>query len=223
MIALPGGPAPDMDPRRDPGILLAPNRERISLRRICVFCGAHPGHDPAFAAAAQALARCMVERGLGVVTGGGSVGLMGAVADAALAAGGTVIGVIPQGLARKEIAHQGLTEQHVVPDMHTRKALMAELSDAFIALPGGFGTLEELFEVTTWGQLGIHHKPIGVLNVLGYYDPLLAQIDHGVAQGFIRVEYRTLLRASHDPASLIDLLLDEPAPRFRIWMTEEET
>jgi uncharacterized protein (TIGR00730 family) len=142
------------------------------VRRVCVFCGSSPGHDPRYAASAAALARELVSRGIGVVFGGGSIGLMGVLADQALAGGGSVTGVIPHGLAARELAHRGVADMRVVPTMHARKALMAELADGFVALPGGIGTLDELFEIVTWSQLGIHRKPIGVLNVAGYYDPL---------------------------------------------------
>ena len=144
------------------------------MRRVCVFCGSSPGRDPRYAEAARALARGLVSRGIGVVFGGGSIGLMGVLADQALAVGGSVVGVIPHGLAARELAHRGVADMRVVATMHARKALMAELADGFVALPGGIGTFEELLEIATWGQLGIHRKPIGILNVAGYYDPLVA-------------------------------------------------
>ena len=164
------------------------------MRTICVFCGSQFGRNPAYRRAAEELGRELAVRGIGVVYGGGHVGLMGVLADAALAAGGTVTGVIPQSLADHEVAHTGLTTLHVVGSMHERKALMADLSDAFIALPGGYGTLEEFFEVVTWLQLGIHDRPIGLLNVDGYYDPLIAMIDSAVAENFVSEENRGLVR-----------------------------
>ena len=172
------------------------------MKRVCIFCGARTGRM-AFSDAAAQLAIELAKRGIGIVTGGGHVGLMGVVADAALAAGGTVTGVIPQSLADREVAHLGLTELHVVATMHERKALMADLSDAFIALPGGYGTLDEFCEIVTWAQLGIHAKPIGLLNVDGYYDELIALIDKAVREAFIPPENRALVR----DASSIDELL----------------
>ena len=172
--------------------------------RICVYAGSNPGADPAFAEATADLARLLAERGIGVVYGGAHKGLMGILADTALAAGGEVIGVIPQQLFDREIAHSGLTEQHVVGSMHERKAKMAELADAFIALPGGAGTLEELIEVFTWSMLGLHEKPLGVLNVNGYYDGLAALLDNAVAQRFLRPEHRAALHAEATPAALLE-------------------
>jgi uncharacterized protein (TIGR00730 family) len=175
------------------------------------------GREPAFAGDAHRLARELAGRRLTLVTGGGSVGLMGVVADAALAAGAEVIGVIPHALVAREVAHRGLTEQRVVPTMHARKAVMAELADAFVALPGGFGTLEELFEVLTWAQLGIHSKPIGLLNTAGYYDPLLAFVDRAIAGGFVRPEYRAFLVVAPDPSGLLDLLEAHRPPAVPAW------
>ncbi|MBV8197673.1 MAG: TIGR00730 family Rossman fold protein [Candidatus Eremiobacteraeota bacterium] len=163
------------------------------MKRICVFCGSHLGNDPAYAQLAQQAAEAIVQAGFGIVYGGGSVGLMGIVANAALASGGEVIGVIPQALASTEIAHEGLTQLHVVDTMHERKALMDDASDAFIALPGGFGTMDELCEVLSWRQLRIHDKPIGLLNHRGYYDALLALFDSMVREGFIGPHTRRLL------------------------------
>ena len=179
------------------------------LRRICVFCGASPGRDPAFAALARSVGAGLAQRGIGVVYGGGRVGLMGALADAALDAGGQVSGVIPQGLVDRELAHPGLTELRVVATLHERKAVMAELSDAFIALPGGLGTLEELAEVTSWAQLELHHKPIGLIDVAGYWDPLLAWLDGAVETGFLAPAHRGLLERAAD----LDGLLE----RFEAW------
>ncbi|KAF0862615.1 TIGR00730 family Rossman fold protein [Pseudomonas sp. LD120] len=178
----------------------------MSLTSVCVFCGASTGANPLYLEAAQALGRALAERKLTLVYGGGAVGLMGVVADAALAAGGEVIGIIPQSLKDKEIGHSGLTRLEVVDGMHARKARMAELSDAFIALPGGLGTLEELFEVWTWGQLGYHHKPLGLLEVNGFYEKLSGFLDHIVAEGFVRAPHRDMLQMSESPASLLDAL-----------------
>jgi len=172
-------------------------------RRICVFCGSSAGENPAYAAVARELGRTLADRGIGVVFGGGKVGLMGVLADAALAAGGEVIGVIPDALVAREIAHTGLSKLHVVRSMHERKTLMADLASAFIALPGGYGTFEEFFEAVTWTQLGIHHKPCGLLNIDGYYDPLLALIEHAVSDGFIREENRALVLDAPDIATLL--------------------
>lgn len=180
-----------------------------NLRRICVFCGASPGRDPAFVAAARAVGAGLAGREIGIVYGGGRVGLMGALADAALEAGGEVIGVIPQGLVDRELAHPGLTELRIVASLHERKAVMAELSDAFIALPGGLGTLEELAEVTSWAQLELHAKPIGLIDVGDYWDPLLAWLDGAVEAGFLAPDHRRLLGRAPD----LDALLE----RFRAW------
>ena len=188
------------------------------LKRIVVFCGSSPGRRPAYVAAARDLGRLLAARGIAVVYGGASVGLMGALADAALAAGGEVIGVIPGGLFPKEIPHAGLTEQHVVATMHERKALMAELSDAVIALPGGTGTLDELFEMFTWSQLGLHRQPIGLLDVEGYWEPLLAFMDHMVAERFIAVEHRRTLLAESDPATLLGRLAGAEPARQGKWL-----
>jgi uncharacterized protein (TIGR00730 family) len=187
------------------------------IENVCVFCGASSGHDPAFAAAARALGTELARAGRGLVYGGGRVGLMGILADAALAAGGSVIGVIPIAIANKEIAHSGLTDLRVVDSMHTRKALMADLSAAFIALPGGLGTLEELFEVWTWGQLGLHRKPYGLLNVSDFFTPLLTFLDETTALGFIRPEHREMLVVESDPAALLqrlDTYVSPPVPKW---------
>jgi uncharacterized protein (TIGR00730 family) len=166
------------------------------LSSICVFCGSNAGAQAAYLEAAEAVGRGLAQRGVRVVYGGGRVGMMGAVADAARAAGGEVVGVIPQAILDLEIGHTGLDDLRVVGSMHERKALMAELSDAFIALPGGVGTLEELFEVYTWAQLGIHSKPLGLIDVAGYYGPLVAFLDHAVQERFLRPQTRTLLAVS---------------------------
>jgi uncharacterized protein (TIGR00730 family) len=170
---------------------------------LCVYCGTSFGDDPAYLAAAQATARLLAERGIGVVYGGAIVGLMGAVADAALAAGGKVIGVMPQALVEREIAHKGLTESYVTQGMHERKAMMEQLSDGFIALPGGPGTLEEIAEQWTWGLLGIHGKPCGFLNVKGYYDPLEAMTRRMVAEGFLLKQYADMLIFTDDPIEML--------------------
>jgi len=175
------------------------------MRRICVFCGSHAGNDPAYARVAREAARAIVAAGYGIVYGGGGIGLMTTVADAALESGGEVIGVIPHALARTEMAHQGLSELHVVTTMHERKAMMVDLSDAFIALPGGFGTMDEFCEVLSWRQLRIHDKPIGLLNFRGYYDALLALFDSMVREGFVGPHTRGLFI----DAPAIDELLDE--------------
>ncbi|MDD3353743.1 TIGR00730 family Rossman fold protein [Zoogloea sp.] len=163
------------------------------MKRVCVFCGSRPGVRPIYREAAEALGRLLAERGIELVYGGGNVGLMGAVADACLAAGGRVVGVIPRALMEWEVGHEGLTRLEVVDSMHTRKARMAELAEGFIALPGGLGTFEELFEILTWAQLGFHHKPVGLLNVEGYYQPLIQMMDRGVSDGFMKPENRGLL------------------------------
>lgn len=193
------------------------------MKRICVFCGSSPGAQPDYQSAAQRLGALLAERGLGLVYGGGRVGLMGAVADAALAAGGEVTGVIPFSLAQKEVAHTGLTDLRIVDSMHDRKAQMAALSDGFMALPGGFGTLEELFEVVTWAQIGIHTKPCGLLNVNRYFDPLLAFIDHALAEKFVRPEHRSLLLTETDPTRLLERMAVYRSPIVDKWMDREQT
>jgi uncharacterized protein (TIGR00730 family) len=174
--------------------------------RVCVFCGSATGADPVFAAAARSFGRLLASRGTALVYGGGHVGLMGALADAVLVAGGSVIGVIPERLAARELAHHGLTELHVVPSMHERKAKMASLADAFVALPGGLGTLDELFEIWTWAQLGFHAKPIGLLDVAGFFAPLLELTRHMVEQGFVRAPQLELALADGDGAALLGRL-----------------
>jgi len=194
------------------------------MRRVCVFCGSSVGARHVFADAARALARALTSRGLSLVYGGGSVGLMGILADSVLAAGGQVIGIIPRGMATKEIAHHGLSELRVVDSMHQRKAQMAELADAFVALPGGFGTFEELLEVITWAQLGIHRKPIGILNVAAYFDPFLAQIDAGIHEQFIRPEYRDLFVTADDGDVLLERLAGHvPTPAILTWIGLDES
>jgi uncharacterized protein (TIGR00730 family) len=182
---------------------------RGELRRICVYCGSNPGRDARYGEAAEAVGRDLASRGIGVVYGGGDVGLMGTVADAAMRAGGEVVGVIPKALVDREIGHRGLTELHVVGSMHERKLLMADLADAFVALPGGVGTLEELIEVFTWTQLGLHRKPCAVLDVGGYYQHLIAFLDHAVSEGFLTPEHRGTLLEVGEPEDLV--------PAFEAW------
>jgi uncharacterized protein (TIGR00730 family) len=176
------------------------------FEKICVFCGSREGKRPRYVEEAKHLGRLLAQREIHLVYGGGSIGLMGTIADAVIAEGGHVIGVIPEKLAHKEIVHQGAQEMHIVDTMHTRKAKMATLSDAFIAMPGGYGTFEELFEVITWAQIGIHKKPIGLLNVEGYFDALLQFIDHSIAEGFVHPDHRALIVSATDPQSLLDAL-----------------
>jgi uncharacterized protein (TIGR00730 family) len=176
------------------------------VNRVCVFCGASTGRLPAYARAARAFGAAAAANGLGVVYGGGRVGLMGSVADGALAAGGEVVGVIPQSLVDRELAHRGLTELHVVGSLHERKALMAELSDAFVALPGGFGTLDELLEQLTWSQLGLHDKPVGLLDVDGYWRPLIALARHATQEGFVRESDLAAIAVATDADGLLDRL-----------------
>ncbi len=177
------------------------------MKRVCVFCGSNLGRRASYRKAAVEVGSLLAERGIGLVYGGGNVGLMGTVADAALEKGGDVTGVIPEALVQRELAHQGLRDLRVVGSMHERKALMADLSDGFIALPGGFGTFEEFCEVLTWSQLGIQQKPCGLLNVEDYYQPLLSLFDHAVREGFLMPENRKLVLAHEEPKSLLDSLL----------------
>jgi uncharacterized protein (TIGR00730 family) len=173
------------------------------MRSVCVFCGSRAGSRSEYTSAASELGALLAERGLTLVYGGGNVGLMGRIADAALAAGGKVIGVIPQSLVDREVAHHGVSELRIVHTMHERKALMNDLADAFIALPGGFGTLDEFFEVLTWAQLGIHNKPCGLLNVAGYFDHLLAAANHMAAEGFLKPVHREMVLTATDSATLL--------------------
>ncbi len=188
------------------------------LQRICVFCGSSPGKLPVYVQTAQRVGQLLSERGIELVYGGGNVGLMGALADACLQAGGKVIGVIPRGLFEKEIAHPGLTKLHVVATMHERKAMMADLSDAFIALPGGFGTWEEFCEIVTWAQLGIQRKPCGLLNVNGYYDPLLQMADRAVEEGFVSQVHRELILADTEVERLLDRIHSYVVPFVDKWL-----
>ena len=182
------------------------------MKSVCVYCGSNPGRDPAFVKAARSVGRQLAESGVDIVYGGGQVGLMGEIADAALTAGGRVIGVIPEFLALKEIAHLELTELYVVQSMHARKAKMAHLSDAFIALPGGIGTMEELFEIWTWGQLGQHRKPVGLLNVHGYYDDLVAFLNKMADQNFLATDHRASLMVAKRIATLLTRFRAYEAP-----------
>ena len=193
------------------------------MKRLCVFCGANPGHDPRYLEAAAALGRCIAQAGLGLVYGGASIGLMGAVADAALVEGGEVIGVIPQTLVEREVAHHGLADLRVVTSMHERKALMAELSDGFIALPGGVGTLEELFEVWTWSHLGLHRKPCGLLDVAGFYSGLGRFIDHVQHEGFLREGVRDMLLMADDPVRMIAAMRAYVPPKAIALITARES
>ena len=192
------------------------------VTRICVFCGSSVGNRPAYRKAAVDLAEALVRRGLGLVYGGARVGLMGVLADTMLQHRGEVIGVIPQALLDREIAHAGLADLRVVGSMHERKALMVELADGFIALPGGYGTLEEFSEVVTWAQLGLHRKPCGLLDVDGYFDPLLALFDGAVAAGFLRPENRALVLKANDPETLLDLLASYKPVSVPKWITPAE-
>ena len=193
------------------------------MKRVCVFSGSSPGADAGYRAAAADLGRCLAERGLELVYGGAHVGLMGTIADAALDGGGHVIGVIPQSLVDREIAHPGIGDLRVVDSMHERKAMMAELADAFVALPGGVGTLEELFEVYTWNQLGLHAKPLGLLNVRGYYDGLARFLDHAVAERFVTEAHRAMLLVSDDLGELLDGLAGWQAPSQPKWIDRSQS
>jgi uncharacterized protein (TIGR00730 family) len=176
------------------------------MKRACVFCGSATGTREIYARSARDLGRALTKRNIGLVFGGGHIGRMGILADAVLQAGGQTWGVIPQALVDKELAHTGLTELHVVKTMHERKALMADLADAFIALPGGVGTADEFFEILTWRQLGIHSKPIGILNVNGFFDHLLAWLDHASSEGFLLKDHRRLIEEADEPETLLDLI-----------------
>ncbi|UTY60961.1 TIGR00730 family Rossman fold protein [Massilia sp. erpn] len=176
------------------------------MKTVCVYCGANAGADPLYAEGARALAAALVEQNMSLVYGGGNVGLMGVIADEVLRLGGEVTGVIPTKLVEREVAHNGLTRQFIVKDMHERKAMMAELSDGFIAMPGGLGTLEELFEMLTWAQIGIHSKPVGLLNMNGYYDRLVDFVEHARSQGFVRPQHAALMQIDTDPRALLERL-----------------
>jgi uncharacterized protein (TIGR00730 family) len=194
------------------------------VKRLCVFCGSSAGARPAYAEAARALARELARRHLGLVYGGGSVGIMGILADAALAAGVEVIGVIPRPLASRELAHTALTELKVVDSMHERKATMAALADGFVALPGGLGTLEETLEILTWAQLGIHTKPVAALNTAGYWDSLIHLLAHAVGEGFVRREYAALMLFGDTPAEVLDRMdAWQPPALPRAWLSPSQT
>jgi uncharacterized protein (TIGR00730 family) len=190
------------------------------LRRVCVYCGSSDDISDRYRIAARSVGTLLASRGIGIVYGGGRVGMMGEVADAALATGGEVFGVIPEKLQALELGHTGCTELFVVDSMHARKMMMAQLSDAFIALPGGWGTMDEIFEVTTWTQLNVHRKPVGLLNVDGYYDHLLAWIQRANADGFIRDQHAELLSAHDDPVALLDILTTVELPTLAKWLTK---
>ena len=193
------------------------------MESVCVFCGSSPGVRPSYVAAARRTGETIARRGLRLVYGGGKLGLIGAVADAAQAAGGTVVGLIPQPLLRKEVAHAGLTELRVVGSMHERKALMAELADGFLTLPGGFGTYEEFCEVLTWAQLGIHAKPCALLDVDGFYAPLVGLFDAAVGEGFVHPDHRAMVLQGQDPERLLDAMGQYVAPTVAKWVTLKET
>ena len=185
------------------------------MKRFCVFCGSSLGKAPVYAEAAMALGRAMAVKKIGLVFGGGRIGLMGVIADSVMASGGEAIGVIPKALKERELGHAGVTELRVVSSMHARKAMMAELSDGFIAMPGGFGTLDELCEILTWAQLGIHEKPCGLLNVNNFFAPLLALFDHQMEEGFLAAKHRALLRVADEPGPLIEALMEASCPETR--------
>jgi uncharacterized protein (TIGR00730 family) len=193
------------------------------MKSVAVYCGSSSGNQEIYTQQAQEMGRELAQRGLTLVYGGGCVGLMGTIADAVLAAGGQVIGVIPGFLADKELAHTGCTELHIVETMHQRKLLMADLADGFVAMPGGFGTLEELFEVLTWGQLGLHGKPVGLLNTQGFYDALLALLDHMSGEAFLRGENRSQLLQNVNPAALLDAMAAYQPLRLEKWLTPEKS
>jgi len=193
------------------------------LTSICVYCGSSPGRVDDYTVAAHAFAQAIVERGIGLVYGGGGVGIMGILADEVLRLGGKAVGVIPESLVRKELAHANLTELHVTPSMHARKTLMAELADGFVALPGGIGTFEEIFEVWTWAQLGFHCKPCGLLNVAGYYDGLIRFLDHATQEAFVREDQRQMLVVEADPAALLDRFARYAPPTLPKWLGPGKT
>ena len=193
------------------------------MKSVCVFCGSNPGARPDYVAAAAATGRAIAQAGLTLVYGGASIGCMGALADAALSADGRVVGVIPQALIDKEIAHQGLSANLVTHSMHERKAKMADMADGFIALPGGAGTMEETFEVWTWGQLGLHEKPLALLNVAGFFDPLVAFLDHQTAEAFMKPAHRDMLLVGDDPNEVLERMARYEAPDVTKWIGRGET
>lgn len=194
-----------------------------AINSICIYCGSSPGRLDAYATAALSLAESLVSRNIRLVYGGASIGIMGMVADQVLKLGGEAVGVIPKALAHKEVAHHQLTELHVTQSMHERKMLMAELSDGFIALPGGIGTLEELFEIWTWAQLGFHHKPCGLLNVEGYYDALIQFLDHVMAEQFVKAHHHAMLMVESNPDALLDRYASYQPPAVKHWLDKDET
>ncbi|RSK31825.1 LOG family protein [Hymenobacter metallilatus] len=193
------------------------------MKSVAVYCGANSGTNESFTLQARVMGQTLAERGITLVYGGGRVGLMGAIADSALAHGGQVIGVIPDFLVAKEVEHRGVTELHIVKSMHERKLMMADLAEGFVAMPGGYGTLEELFEVLTWGQLGLHQKPIGVLNVAGYYDHLLRALDHMADEALLRRENRNQLLSHPTPHGLLDAMLAYQPIALEKWLTPRTT
>ena len=192
------------------------------MKAVCVYCGSSPGVRPEYAEVAKVLGKTMAEQGLALVYGGGKVGLMGIVADSVLAHGGMAIGIIPDALKQKEVGHRGLTELHVVRNMHERKQMMADRADAFIAMPGGVGTFEELFETFTWAQLGYHDKPVGLLNVAGFYDGMLAFLSHAVSEGFLKQVHADMLHVSSSPSGLLGKLAAAPRVRVDKWQAARE-
>jgi uncharacterized protein (TIGR00730 family) len=193
------------------------------MKRICIFCGSSTGTRPEYAETARTMGRALVRRGIGLVYGGGCIGLMGIVADEVMGGGGEVVGVIPEALVTRELAHGDITQLIVVHSMHERKAKMAELSDAFIALPGGYGTFEEFCEILTWAQLGLHRKPCGILNVNDYYEPLLRLFDNAVAEGFLRPANRRLVIEETDPSRLLEMLEDYTPAQTEKWIRRDES
>lgn len=193
------------------------------INSICIYCGSSPGRLEAYGSTAGALAKSLVSRNIRLVYGGAGIGIMGIVADQVLKLGGQVVGVIPKALAHKEVAHKNLTQLHVTQSMHERKLLMADLSDGFIALPGGIGTLEELFEIWTWAQLGFHQKPCGLLNVEGYYDSLITFLDHVLAEQFVKKHHHSMLIVETHPDTLLDRYVNYQPPVVRHWVGKEET
>jgi uncharacterized protein (TIGR00730 family) len=194
-----------------------------AVKRACIFCGSSPGARPAYTEITEDLGQLLVENEIGLVFGGASVGLMGRLADTVLSEGGEAIGVIPQSLVEREIAHLGLTDLHVVDTMHERKQLMADLADAFVALPGGLGTLDELFEIYTWAQLGLHRKPIGILNVEGYFDGIASFLEHAVAERFVREDHREMLIVEEEPGRMLERLRSfDPASLTPKWIDRQD-
>jgi uncharacterized protein (TIGR00730 family) len=193
------------------------------LETVCVFCASSPGADPRYVAAAQSFGELLAHSGRRIVYGGGNTGLMGALADAALAAGGEIVGVMPRHLVDREVAHTRLTRLDIVESMHERKARLAAMADGFVALPGGLGTLEEFTEIWTWGQLGLHRKPYGLLDVAGYYRSLLAFLDHAVAERFVRPEHRAMVRVAEEPAALLAAMEAAPPPALPKWLDRATT